>query len=502
MDARRRAAGRRQHRRPRRRRCSPPTTASTGSASVHIDKAIPVAGGMAGGSADAAAALVALDRLWELRHLRRRPARARRPARQRRAVRAARRHRARHRPRRAGRAGRRPRHLVVGRWCRRRSGCPRRRSTGTSTGCSPTPRPSRSRPTRCSRARRRRRRGRSPTRCTTTCRPPRSTCAPSSAELIEAGRGRRCAARDRLRLRPDLRVPLRVRRPRPRACPPTCAGAGHAVVLAANGAGRRRPHWCPMPNLLNLERVSKSYGVRPLLTDVSLGIGAGERIGIVGRNGDGKTTLLEVMTGLEEPDTGRVSQQRGLLIGYLHQGDELDDTHTVREAVLGGRSDHEWAADSGCARSSRCCSPGSRSTAPVIGLSGGERRRCSLAALLLGDHDLIVLDEPTNHLDVEAVAWLAQHLVKRAVRAGRRHPRPLVPRRGLPVDVGGPRRRRRRLRGRLRRVRAGQGRAVRARRRPPRCAGRTWPARSWPGCAAARRPGPRSRSSASTPPTR
>ena len=101
-----------------------------------------------------------------------------------------------------------------------------------------------------------------------------------------------------------------------------------------------------MANLVNLERVSKSYGVRPLLTDVSLGIGAGERIGIVGRNGDGKTTLLEVMTGLEEPDTGRVSRTRGLPIGYLHQGDELVDTHTVREAVLGGRSDHEWAADS------------------------------------------------------------------------------------------------------------------------------------------------------------
>ena len=100
-----------------------------------------------------------------------------------------------------------------------------------------------------------------------------------------------------------------------------------------------------MSNLLNLERVSKSYGVRPLLTDVSLGVGAGERIGIVGRNGDGKTTLLEVMTGLEEPDGGRVSRSRGLLVGYLHQGDELEDTHTVREAVLGGRSDHEWAAD-------------------------------------------------------------------------------------------------------------------------------------------------------------
>ncbi|KQP62672.1 MULTISPECIES: ABC-F family ATP-binding cassette domain-containing protein [unclassified Nocardioides] len=169
-----------------------------------------------------------------------------------------------------------------------------------------------------------------------------------------------------------------------------------------------------MPNLLNLERVSKSYGVRPLLTDVSLGIGAGERIGIVGRNGDGKTTLLEVMTGLEEPDTGRVSRQRGLLVGYLHQGDELLDTHTVREAVLGGRSDHEWAADSRTREVVEVLLAGVTLDRSVAGLSGGERRRCSLAALLLGEHDLVVLDEPTNHLDVEAVAWLAAHLVQRS----------------------------------------------------------------------------------------
>ncbi|WP_310529510.1 ATP-binding cassette domain-containing protein, partial [Nocardioides sp.] len=83
-----------------------------------------------------------------------------------------------------------------------------------------------------------------------------------------------------------------------------------------------------MANLINLEKVSKSYGVRPLLSEVSLGINVGERIGIVGRNGDGKTTLLEVMTGLEEPDAGRVSMSRGVEIGYLHQGDELVDTHT------------------------------------------------------------------------------------------------------------------------------------------------------------------------------
>jgi len=163
-------------------------------------------------------------------------------------------------------------------------------------------------------------------------------------------------------------------------------------------------------NLVNLERVSKAYGVRPLLTEVSLGVGGGERIGVVGRNGDGKTTLLQVLTGQEPPDAGRVSMTRGIVIGYLHQGDTLDDTHSVRDAVLGGRADHVWAAE-----------PDTREVVDellaeveldraVIGLSGGERRRCALAELLLRQHDLLVLDEPTNHLDVEAVSWLAGHL--------------------------------------------------------------------------------------------
>jgi ABC transport system ATP-binding/permease protein len=166
-------------------------------------------------------------------------------------------------------------------------------------------------------------------------------------------------------------------------------------------------------NLVNLERVSKSYGIRPLLTEVSLGIGAGERVGIVGRNGDGKTTLLRLLTGQEEADAGRISRARGLLIGYLRQGDELNDTHTVREAVLGGRSDHEWAADPQTREIVEVLLAGVTLDRAVVGLSGGERRRCALAELLLGEHDLIVLDEPTNHLDVEAVAWLAAHLVAR-----------------------------------------------------------------------------------------
>ena len=169
-----------------------------------------------------------------------------------------------------------------------------------------------------------------------------------------------------------------------------------------------------MANLLNLEHVSKSYGLRPLLNDVSLGINIGDRVGIVGRNGDGKTTLLQVMTGLERPDEGRVSQQRGLLMGFLHQRDRLRDTHTVREAVLAGRDDHEWAADVRTREVVEVLLAGVGLDRMVDGLSGGERRRCALAHLLLGDHDLIVLDEPTNHLDVEAVAWLADHLAQRS----------------------------------------------------------------------------------------
>ncbi|NYI99877.1 ATP-binding cassette subfamily F protein uup [Nocardioides thalensis] len=168
-----------------------------------------------------------------------------------------------------------------------------------------------------------------------------------------------------------------------------------------------------MSNLLNLEKVSKSYGVRPLLTDVSLGVGAGERIGIVGRNGDGKSTLLRIMTGEEPVDAGRVSRERGLLVGFLRQSDDFADTHTVREVVLRGMADHEWAADARLREIVDVLLAGVDLDRSVAGLSGGERRRCGLAALLLGEHDLIILDEPTNHLDVEAVAWLAAHLAAR-----------------------------------------------------------------------------------------
>src|SRR4051794_27344301 len=194
-----------------------------------------------------------------------------------------------------------------------------------------------------------------------------------------------------------------------------------------------------MANLVNLERVSKAYGVRPLLADVSLGVGGGERIGIVGRNGDGKTTLLQVITGQEPPDAGRVSSSRGLGIGYLHQGDTLDDTHSVRDAVLSGRPDHAWAADPRTREIVTELLSGVELDRAVVGLSGGERRRCALAALLLHEHDLVVLDEPTNHLDVEAVAWLAAHLAGPPSAPGGVPPEPGVPGPGCGATRGGPR---------------------------------------------------------------
>ncbi|WP_018683300.1 ABC-F family ATP-binding cassette domain-containing protein [Actinokineospora enzanensis] len=172
-----------------------------------------------------------------------------------------------------------------------------------------------------------------------------------------------------------------------------------------------------MANLVNLENVGKSFGVRPLLDRVSLGVAQGDRIGVVGLNGGGKTTLLEVLAGLEPVDEGRVSRNRDLRMAVVTQRTELAPGSTVRHAVLdplGITEEHQWAAD-----------PRARSIldglgilglgldSPVDTMSGGERRRVALAAALVRELDLVVLDEPTNHLDVEGVRWLADHLLAR-----------------------------------------------------------------------------------------
>jgi ATP-binding cassette subfamily F protein uup len=166
-------------------------------------------------------------------------------------------------------------------------------------------------------------------------------------------------------------------------------------------------------NLVNLESVSHAYGPKPLLSDVSLGIEAGERIGVVGRNGGGKTTLLSVIAGDVTPDSGRVTHTRGLRVGVLSQHDALDPAAAVRDIVLGTKAEHEWAGDQQIREILANLIGDIDLDAKAGDLSGGERRRTGLAKLLIDEHELVMLDEPTNHLDIEAIAWLAAHLAGR-----------------------------------------------------------------------------------------
>ncbi|HEY7431868.1 MAG TPA: ABC-F family ATP-binding cassette domain-containing protein [Streptosporangiaceae bacterium] len=161
-------------------------------------------------------------------------------------------------------------------------------------------------------------------------------------------------------------------------------------------------------NLVSLEQVVKGYGQRVLLDGVSAGVAAGDSIGVVGRNGTGKSTLLAVLAGTEPPDQGRVARGRELRIGHLPQQDRL--TGTVASLVLRGRPEHVWAGDPRIRSVIAALLPDIDFEAPAQRLSGGEARRVALAALLTGEHDLLLLDEPTNHLDVAAIGWLAGFL--------------------------------------------------------------------------------------------
>ena len=169
-------------------------------------------------------------------------------------------------------------------------------------------------------------------------------------------------------------------------------------------------------NLINLESASKAFDIKPLLLNVSLGLSEGERIGVVGRNGGGKSTLLKVLAGVEPLDEGRLSRGSNVRVGMLSQTDSAAPGATVREVVLGQAATHEWA--------------GNIEVRDVLhglfggfgdeildrnfhSLSGGERRRVNLAKLLIEELDVLLLDEPTNHLDVEGVAWLAQYIKTR-----------------------------------------------------------------------------------------
>ncbi|MDT4928011.1 MAG: transport system ATP-binding/permease protein [Pseudonocardiales bacterium] len=166
-----------------------------------------------------------------------------------------------------------------------------------------------------------------------------------------------------------------------------------------------------MANLVNLEDVSKAYGTTVVLDGVALGIADGERIGVVGRNGGGKSTLLRLILGDEPPDSGRVTQTRDLRVARVDQRGDLPAGATVRAVVVGDAAVHEWAGDAAVREILGGLGLSAVGLdADVTRLSGGERRRVALAAALVQQADLLVLDEPTNHLDVEGITWLAEHL--------------------------------------------------------------------------------------------
>ncbi|BCJ26150.1 ABC-F family ATP-binding cassette domain-containing protein [Actinocatenispora sera] len=181
-----------------------------------------------------------------------------------------------------------------------------------------------------------------------------------------------------------------------------------------------------MANIVNLDRVAKQYASGVLLDDVSLGLDDSDRVGVVGLNGAGKSTLLRLITGAEEPDSGRLTRRRGLAVGSLPQQVDLPPTATVRDVVVGdawlpalgadtehGPAEHVWAGDAAVRAVLRGLGmPGLGLDTETGPLSGGEKRRVALAALLIRPADLLILDEPTNHLDIAGVSWLAAWLTR------------------------------------------------------------------------------------------
>lgn len=168
-----------------------------------------------------------------------------------------------------------------------------------------------------------------------------------------------------------------------------------------------------MAHLLGAEAIHLEYPTQVVFESVTLGVNDGARIGIVGRNGDGKSSLLRLLTGQLQPDSGRVTHRSGLRVSALRQADNLDPTHTVGWTLVGDQPEHKWAGDARIREVVGGLVADIDWKATISTLSGGQRRRVQLAQLLIGDWDVIALDEPTNHLDIEGITWLAEHLRRR-----------------------------------------------------------------------------------------
>lgn len=171
-----------------------------------------------------------------------------------------------------------------------------------------------------------------------------------------------------------------------------------------------------MAHLLGAEAVHLEYPTQVVFGSITLGVNDGARIGIVGRNGDGKSSLLRLLTGQQQPDSGRVTRRSGLRVGALSQADTLDPDHTVGWTLVGDAAEHQWAGDPRVRDVVAGLVSDIAWDATVATLSGGQRRRVQLARLLVGEWDVIALDEPTNHLDIEGITWLAGHLKGRWAR--------------------------------------------------------------------------------------
>ncbi len=172
-----------------------------------------------------------------------------------------------------------------------------------------------------------------------------------------------------------------------------------------------------MAHLLGAEALHLEFPTKVVFDSVTLGLNEGDRVGVVGRNGDGKTSLLAMLAGRQQPDSGRVTVRGGVRVGVLDQADTLGDGLTVERAVVGDTPEHVWAGDARVRDVIRGLLTGIGWDAQLTTLSGGQRRRVALAGLLAGEWEVLLLDEPTNHLDVEAITWLAGHLKRRWPRS-------------------------------------------------------------------------------------